>query len=87
MRPIRAMRRIRATRGSELCAGPGTPQQYPPDHGYAADLGFAEDPGYAGDLGFVRDAGLVPLMEPLPDPQELRRPGAGAGTVPTRRPG
>ena len=42
---------------------------YPPDHGYA-DLGFAEDPGYAGDLGFVHDAGLVPLMEPLPDPQE-----------------
>jgi MinD-like ATPase involved in chromosome partitioning or flagellar assembly len=52
--------------------GPG----YPPDHGYMADRGFAEDPGYAGDagyaghLGFVRDAGLVPVMEPLPDPQE-----------------
>ena len=43
---------------------------YPPDHGYMADLGFAEDPGYAGDLGFVRDAELVPVMEPLPDPQE-----------------
>lgn len=43
---------------------------YPPDHGYTADLGFAEDPGYAGDLGFVRDAELVPVMEPLPDPQE-----------------
>ncbi len=43
---------------------------YPPDHRYLADLGFAEDPGYAGDLGFVRDAELVPVMEPLPDPQE-----------------
>ena len=43
---------------------------YPPDHGYTADLAFAEDPGYAGDLGFVRDAELVPVMEPLPDPQE-----------------
>jgi len=45
---------------------------YPPDHGYTADLGFAEDPGYTGDLGFVRDAGLVPLMEPLPDPEYVR---------------
>ena len=43
---------------------------YRPDHGYTADLGFAEDPGYTGDLGFGRDPGLVPLMEPLPDPQE-----------------
>ena len=48
---------------------------YPPDHGYTADLGFAEDPGYAGDLGFARDPGLVPLMEPLPDPQEQAAPG------------
>ena len=44
---------------------------YRPDHGYTADLGFAEDPSYTGDLGFVREAGLVPVMEPLPDSQEL----------------
>ncbi len=49
---------------------------YPPDHGYTGDLGFAEDPSYTGDLGFVHDPGLVPLMEPLPDPQE--QPAASA---------
>jgi len=61
-----------------------------PDHGYMADLGFAEDPGYAGDagyagdLGFVRDAELVPVMEPLPDPQEHADAPAQWATPPPR---
>ena len=63
---------------------PGYPQGpgYAPDSGYTRrvgypqdprddrDLGFARGPDHAGDPGFVPDAGLVPLMEPLPDPQE-----------------
>jgi MinD-like ATPase involved in chromosome partitioning or flagellar assembly len=57
---------------------------YPPDRGYAADLGFAEDPGYSGDLGFVRDAGFVPVMEPLPDPQEQIEPPAQEMAPPVR---
>ena len=44
------------------------------DHGYVTDLGFAEDPGYAGNLAtradFGRDAEPVPVMEPLPDPED-----------------
>ena len=43
---------------------------YVVDHGYVTDLGFAEDPGYAGDAGFGRDAQPVPVMEPLPDPED-----------------
>jgi MinD-like ATPase involved in chromosome partitioning or flagellar assembly len=65
---------------------PGYPQDpgYAPDSGYARHLGYPQDPGYGGDLGFVRDAGLVPLMEPLPDPQEqFEAPvQAGHGTTP-----
>ena len=59
---------------------------YPPDHGYTADLGFAEDPAYAGDLGFARDAGLVPVMEPLPDPQEQADAPAQGGYGTTSAP-
>ncbi len=47
-----------------------SPYSYPQDPADDRNPGFAEDPGYSGDLGFVRDAGFVPLMEPLPDPQE-----------------
>ena len=65
---------------------PGYPQGpgYAPDSGYARHLGYPQDPGYGGDLGFVRDAGLVPLMEPLPDPQEQFEVPvqAGRGTTP-----
>ena len=65
---------------------PGYPQDpgYAPDSGYVRHLGYPQDPGYGGDLGFVRDAGLVPLMEPLPDPQEqFEAPvQAGHGTIP-----
>ncbi len=59
-------------------AGYAPEVSYLRDHGYPADLGFAEDPGYTGDLGFVRDAELVPLMEPLPDPQEALLPPSQA---------
>jgi MinD-like ATPase involved in chromosome partitioning or flagellar assembly len=60
---------------------PGYPQGpgYAPDSGYARRLGYPQDPGYAGDLGFVREAGLVPVMEPLPDPQELLEAPAREG--------
>ena len=61
-----------------LRPGPG----YPQGPGYTAGLGFAEDPAYAGDLGFVRDAGLVPVMEPLPDPQEQAGAPAQGGYAP-----
>ena len=61
------------------------PVSYPPEHGCTADLGFAEDPGYAGDPGFVRDAGLVPVMEPLPDPQE-QADAPASWVVPLRNP-
>ena len=73
---------------------------HPRDHGYPADPAFVEDLGYTGDLGFVHDAELVPLMEPLPDPQERAAapgrpramtppdipPPAGGMPLPTRVP-
>jgi MinD-like ATPase involved in chromosome partitioning or flagellar assembly len=44
---------------------------YVADHGHVAELGFAEDPGYPRAAGLGRDAEPVPVMEPLPDPEDL----------------
>jgi MinD-like ATPase involved in chromosome partitioning or flagellar assembly len=43
---------------------------YAPGTEYGPEVRYPPDHGYTADLGFVHDAGLVPLMEPLPDPQE-----------------
>ena len=43
---------------------------YVVDHGYATDPGFAEDRGYAGDASFGWEAEPVPVMEPLPGPED-----------------
>jgi MinD-like ATPase involved in chromosome partitioning or flagellar assembly len=49
--------------------GPG-PQGYPPGPGYVPGPGYAEDPGYGGNASFERYPEPVPVMEPLPDPED-----------------
>jgi len=52
---------------------------YGADHGYVTELGFAQDPGYVRAAGLGRDAEPVPVMEPLPDPEDLAgRPALAA---------
>jgi len=43
---------------------------YLPDRGCVADHGYATGPGYAGDASFWREAEPVPVMEPLPGPED-----------------
>jgi len=43
---------------------------YLPDRGCVADHGYATGPGYAGDASFWWEAEPVPVMEPLPGPED-----------------
>jgi len=43
---------------------------YVVDHDHATDPGLAGDPGYAGDASFWWEAEPVPVMEPLPGPED-----------------